>query len=296
MQNILTLVVNSEVADLDASSVAVAIEALASANADVGSIDWLADKISCDIPFSGLEPNKAVKLVKDLLAGVDIFAQPISGRKKSLLLADMDATIVTCETLDELAYFAGKKNQISEITARAMNGEIAFEDALRQRVEMLEGVSGDSLENTLSRMELTSGARTLVQTMRQNGAYTALVSGGFKYFTLHISEKVGFHEDVSNEFDIKDGKLTGRIRDTLFNKDGKLETLTRLVQQLGISLADSVTVGDGANDLPMLKAAGLGIAFHAKPLVAARARYQIEYSDLTSVLYAQGYRKTEFVG
>jgi phosphoserine phosphatase len=295
MQNVLTLVVNSEVADLDASSVTVAKEALASANADVGAIDWLADKVSCDIPFSGLEPTKANNLVKNCLTGVDIFVQPISGRKKSLLLADMDATIVTCETLDELAYFAGKKNQISEITVRAMNGEIAFGDALRQRVEMLEGLGVDSLEKTLSRMELTPGAQTLVQTMRRNGAYTALVSGGFKYFTLRIREQVGFHEDVSNEFDIKEGRLTGRIRDPLFDKDGKLKTLNRLVEQLDISLAKSVAVGDGANDLPMLNAAGLGIAFHAKPLVAASARYQVKYSDLTSVLYAQGYKKNEFV-
>ena len=295
MQNVLTLVVNSEVADLDTSRVSAATDALASAGADVGVIDWLADKISCDIPFSGIEHTKAIKLVKNLLAGIDVFAQPVAGRKKTLLLADMDATIVTCETLDELADFAGKKNQIAEITARAMNGEIAFGDALRQRVGMLEGLDVDSLAKTLSRMELMSGARTLVQTMRQNGAYTALVSGGFKYFTSHIREQVGFHEDVSNEFEIKDGKLTGRIGDTLIDKDGKLATLYRLAQQLSISVADSVTVGDGANDLPMLQAAGLGMAFHAKPLVAASARHQIEYSDLTSVLYAQGYRQTEFV-
>jgi phosphoserine phosphatase len=242
-----------------------------------------------------MEHATANELVKNLLAGIDVFSQPIKGRRKTLLLADMDATIVTCETLDELADFVGMKSQIAEITTRAMNGEIAFGDALRQRVKMLEGLEVGLLEKTLSRMELTSGARTLVQTMRQNGAYTALVSGGFKYFTSHIREQVGFHEDVSNEFDINDRKLTGRIGDTIIDKDGKLETLNRLARQLDISVADAVTVGDGANDLPMLQAAGLGMAFHAKPLVATSARHQIEYSDLTSVLYAQGYRKTEFV-
>ena len=295
MQNVLTLVVNSDVADLDASRVSAAADALSSAGADVGAIDWLAEKISCDIPFSGMEHATANELVKNPLAGIDVFVQPIKGRRKTLLLADMDATIVTCETLDELADFVGMKSQIAEITTRAMNGEIAFGDALRQRVKMLEGLEVGFLEKTLSRMELTSGARTLVQTMRQNGAYTALVSGGFKYFTSHIREQVGFHEDVSNEFDINDRKLTGRIGDTIIDKDGKLETLNRLARQLDISVADAVTVGDGANDLPMLQAAGLGMAFHAKPLVATSARHQIEYSDLTSVLYAQGYRKTEFV-
>jgi phosphoserine phosphatase len=295
MQNVLTLVVNSDVADLDASRVSAAADALSSAGADVGAIDWLAEKISCDIPFSGMEHATAHELVKNLLAGIDVFAQRIKGRRKTLLLADMDATIVTCETLDELADFVGMKSQIAKITTRAMNGEIAFGDALRQRVKMLEGLEVGFLEKTLSRMELTSGARTLVQTMRQNGAYTALVSGGFKYFTSHIREQVGFHEDVSNEFDINDRKLTGRIGDTIIDKDGKLETLNRLARQLDISVADAVTVGDGANDLPMLQAAGLGMAFHAKPMVATSARHQIEYSDLTSVLYAQGYRKTEFV-
>jgi phosphoserine phosphatase len=295
MQNVLTLVVNSDVANLDASRVSAAADALSSAGADVGAIDWLAEKISCDIPFSGIEHATANELVKNLLAGIDVFAQPIKGRRKTLLLADMDATIVTCETLDELADFVGMKSQIAEITTRAMNGEIAFGDALRQRVKMLEGLEVGFLEKTLSRMELTSGARTLVRTMRQNGAYTALVSGGFKYFTSHIREQVGFHEDVSNEFDINDRKLTGRIGDTIIDKDGKLETLNRLARQLDISVADAVTVGDGANDLPMLQAAGLGMAFHAKPMVATSARHQIEYSDLTSVLYAQGYRKTEFV-
>ena len=176
-----------------------------------------------------------------------------------------------------------------------MNGEIAYDDSLRQRVAMLAGLSVDSLEKTLVRMELTPGARTLVQTMRKNGAFTALVSSGFKFFTRHIREQIGFHEDVSNEFEIKDGTLTGEIDGTIMNKDGKLSTLRRFAEQQGVALSDTVTVGDGANDLPMLQAAGLGIAFHAKPVVAASARFQIKHSDLTSVLYAQGYKRNEFV-
>jgi phosphoserine phosphatase len=295
MKYVLTLAVNSEFANLDTSAVAVATEALAKAEADVGALDWLADDIACDIPFDGLSPATASTIVQAQLTEVDIFAQPQSGRRKSLLLSDMDATMVTCETLDELAYFAGKKNEIAEITARAMNGEIAYDDSLRQRVAMLAGLSVDSLEKTLVRMELTPGARTLVQTMRKNGAFTALVSSGFKFFTRHIREQIGFHEDVSNEFEIKDGTLTGEIDGTIMNKDGKLSTLRRFAEQQGVALSDTVTVGDGANDLPMLQAAGLGIAFHAKPVVAASARFQIKHSDLTSVLYAQGYKRNEFV-
>jgi phosphoserine phosphatase len=295
MKYVLTLAVNSEFANLDTSSVAVATEALAKAGASLGAPDWLADDIACDIPFDSISPTTADTLIRAQLTDVDIFAQPQSGRRKSLLLSDMDATMVTCETLDELADFAGKKNEIAEITARAMNGEIAYDDSLRQRVAMLAGLSVDSLEKTLVRMELTPGARTLVQTMRKNGAFTALVSSGFKFFTRHIREQIGFHEDVSNEFEIKDGTLTGEIDGTIMNKDGKLSALRRFVEQQGVALSDAVTVGDGANDLPMLQAAGLGIAFHAKPVVAASAQFQIKHSDLTSVLYAQGYKRNEFV-
>ena len=295
MKYVLTLAVNSEFANLDTSSVAVATEALAKAGASLGAPDWLADDIACDIPFDSISPTTADTLIRAQLTDVDIFAQPQSGRRKSLLLSDMDATMVTCETLDELADFAGKKNEIAEITARAMNGEIAYDDSLRQRVAMLAGLSVDSLEKTLVRMELTPGARTLVQTMRKNGAFTALVSSGFKFFTRHIREQIGFHEDVSNEFEIKDGTLTGEIDGTIMNKDGKLSALRRFVEQQGVALSDAVTVGDGANDRHMLEAAGLGIAFHAKPVVAASAQFQIKHSDLTSVLYAQGYKRNEFV-
>jgi phosphoserine phosphatase len=295
MKYVLTLAVNSKFANLASSAVDLAADALAEAGADVGSPDWLADDIACDIPFDDLSPTTASALIQGQLTEVDVFAQSQNGRRKSLLLSDMDATIVTCETLDELADFAGIKNEIAEITARAMNGEIAYNDSLRQRVAMLAGLSVGSLEKTLVRMELTPGAKTLVQTMRKNGAFTALVSSGFEFFTSHIREKIGFHEDISNEFEIKDGTLTGEIRGTIMNKDGKLATLKRIAEQQGLALSDAVTVGDGANDLPMLQAAGLGMAFHAKPAVAESTQFQIKHGDLTSVLYAQGYRQNEFV-
>ena len=295
MKYVLTLAVNSEFANLDTAAVAVATDALAEAGADVGAFDWLADQIACDILFDGLEPTRAATLIRNQLTETDVFAQSLAGRRKSLLLADMDATIVTCETLDELAEFAGKKKEIAEITTQAMNGAIAFDESLRQRVAMLAGLSIDNLEKTLVKMELTPGARTLVQTMRENGAFTVLVSGGFKFFTTHIRKQVGFHEDVSNNFEIEDGKLTGQVGSTIIDKDGKLATLKRFTEEKNISLEDAVTVGDGANDLPMLQAAGLGMAFHAKPVVAANARFQIKYGDLTSVLYAQGYKRNEFV-
>lgn len=271
--------------------------ALTALGADCDAPDWLAAQEAVDLPFAALAPEQAVAAAKSALgqAPIDLIAQPAEGRKKKLLLADMDSTIVTSETLDEIAAFAGLKDQIAEITARSMNGELDFRQALIQRVGMLKGLDASALDETWKTTELTAGATTLIATMRANGAHTALVSGGFTFFTSKVAEVCGFHEHHANTLLLADGKLLGTVGEPILDRDAKLATLKRLAAQLGLSLAETAAVGDGANDLAMIQAAGLGFAFHAKPSVAAAARHRIEHTDLRALLYAQGYRAAEFV-
>jgi phosphoserine phosphatase len=227
---------------------------------------------------------------------VDAIAQGAGNdSRKRLLLADMDSTIVTTETLDELAAFAGLKDKVAAITARAMNGELDFKAALRERVGMLAGLPVSALEATWAETRLMPGAEALVRTMRAHGAHCALVSGGFTFFTGRVAERVGFHAHFSNTLEIAEGRLTGKVAEPILDKDAKLATLKRLAAELGLPLSAALTVGDGANDLPMLQSAGLGVAFRAKPVVAAAARARVEHADLRALLYAQGYRATEIV-
>lgn len=227
-------------------------------------------------------------------AAVDVIAQPAEGRRKRLLLADMDSTIVTGETLDELADFAGLKARIAAITARAMNGELDFQAALRERVAMLRGLPVAALEQTWQRVRLTPGARELVATMRAHGATTALISGGFTFFASRVAALAGFDLHRSNRL-LDDGAvLLGQVAEPILDRHSKLATLHELAARVG--LAAALTVGDGANDLDMLLAAGLGVAFHAKPMVAAAARARVDHADLRALLFAQGYRAGEFVG
>lgn len=273
-------------------------DALRGLGAGAGSPDWLAPGTAADLPFDNLAPEQAVAAARGALgpeAALDLVAQPLAERRKRLLLADMDSTIVTTETLDELAAFAGLKEKIAAITARAMNGELDFKAALAERVGMLAGLPVAALEATWAETQLMPGAEALVRTMRANGAHCALVSGGFTFFTGRVAERVGFHVHHSNTLEIADGKLTGKVAEPILDKDAKLATLKRLAAELGLPLAASLTVGDGANDLPMLQAAGLGVAFRAKPVVAAAARARVEHADLTALLYAQGYRAGEIV-
>ena len=203
-------------------------------------------------------------------AALDFALQPSETRVKRLLIADMDSTIVTTETLDEMAGEAGLKDQISAITARAMNGELDFESALRERMSLLAGMDAGVLERTYAGTELSPGAEAMVAGMRKAGAECRLVSGGFKYFTSRVAERLDFNGDQANDIEVLDGKLTGRVLDPILDKHAKLATLRALAaSELSISLDDAVTVGDGANDLPMLEAAGLGVAWRAKPSVAA---------------------------
>lgn len=217
-------------------------------------------------------------------------------RRKRLLIADMDSTIIEQECIDEIADFAGCGAEVAAITERAMRGELDFDEALRVRVGLLEGLDTTALERVISeRLTVTPGAKTLVATMAANNAFCALVSGGFTFFTRRIAETVGFHENRANTLEMADGKLTGRPVPPILGRQAKLDALNEFRQTRAIPLASTLAVGDGANDLEMIKAAGLGIAYHAKPIVAAEADAELNHSDLTALLYLQGYHQSEFI-
>jgi phosphoserine phosphatase len=227
---------------------------------------------------------------------VDFAVQPALNRRKRLLIADMDSTIINVECLDELADFAGVKAQVSEITERAMRGELAFEGALRERVGMLKGLSVDALQACYDdRVRLNPGARTLVRTMAEHGARCALVSGGFTFFTSRVAEAAGFHLNRANTLIEQGGQLVGEVGDPILGKEAKLAALQEETAALGLTPADALAVGDGANDLAMIEAAGLGVAYRAKPIVAAQAHAKVDHADLTALLYFQGYAAAEFV-
>jgi len=238
-----------------------------------------------------------VEPVKTALAdlAVDFAIQPAVNRRKGLLIADMDSTIINVECLDELADFAGVKAQVSEITERAMRGELAFEGALRERVGMLKGLGVSALQACYDeRVKLNPGAETLVRTMAKHGARCALVSGGFTFFTSRVAEVAGFHLNRANTLIELDGVLTGAVGDPILGKEAKLAALREETAALGLTPADALAVGDGANDLAMIEAAGLGVAYRAKPIVAAQADAKVDHTDLTTLLYFQGYKAEEF--
>ena len=258
------------------------------------TIDVLSRGEALDLTIHTAPDMEAVRTALDG-APVDAIAQRLEGRRKRLLIADMDSTIVTCETLDELADFAGLKERIAAITARAMNGELDFKAALRERVAMLKGLPIAALQQTWQRVRLTSGAQELVATMRAHGAMTALVSGGFTFFTQRVAMMVGFDVHRSNVL-LDDGAvLTGSVAEPILDRHAKVATLRELAARDGLAPQATLAVGDGANDLDMLREAGLGVAFHAKPIVAAAARARVDHADLRALLFAQGYRAREFI-
>lgn len=261
-----------------------------------------------------LGPNQACEwhlsgAIKDLTTQLDEIRSALSAdpvdvnlvklephRRKRLLIADMDSTIIQQECIDEIADFAGCGADVAAITERAMRGELDFDEALRVRVALLEGLETSVLECVINqRLTVTPGAKTLVSTMAANQAFCALVSGGFTFFTNRIAELVGFHENRANTLEISDNRLTGRPVPPILGQQAKLDALNQFCQMHSIPRAASLAVGDGANDLAMIKAAGLGAAFRAKPLVAAEADVQINHSDLTALLYLQGYHQSEFI-
>ncbi len=259
----------------------------------LGAPRWLSPGEAAE--FLSLTPPD-LTLARTALEGqaIDVLVSRTRGRRRGLLVADMDSTIVTNETLDELAAAAGIGEQIAAITRRSMNGEIDFREALRERVAMLKGLPLAALEATWARTELTPGAKTLVATMRHHGALTALVSGGFTYFSSRVATLCGFDHHRANTL-LDDGTaLTGAVGEPILGSDTKLAVLHELAALRGVRLAATLAIGDGANDLPMLHAAGLGIAFRPRPIVAAAVQNRIDHADLRAVLFAQGYTSGVF--
>ncbi len=228
--------------------------------------------------------------------GVDLAVQGVEGRRKKILLADMDSTLIRQECVDELAAEAGVGERVAAITARAMNGELDFEAALRERVGLLRGLDAGVIGKVLDeRITYMPGGEVLVATMKANGARAALVSGGFTAFTSQVAGHLGFDEHHANTLLVEDGKLTGEVAEPILGRDAKVAALKRLVAELGVSEADVLAVGDGANDLGMLGLAGMGVALHAKPSVAAQCELRANHGDLSALLYLQGYSRDEFV-
>lgn len=260
------------------------------------NLAWLSDNQAADLTATGERDEIKIKLgacIGD--APIDIAIQPLqTERRKKILIADMDSTMIRQECIDELAAEAGIKDRIAKITARAMNGEIEFEAALNERVALLEGLSTSVIDQVIStRIELMPGGIELVKTMRKNGAYCALVSGGFTEFTSRIAEMIGFQENRANTLLHRDGKLTGKVGMPILGQQAKVDALNDIATKLGLTAQDAIAVGDGANDLGMIHLAGTGVALHAKPAVAAQADIRIDHGDLTSLLYIQGYKADE---
>ncbi|HMI97313.1 MAG TPA: phosphoserine phosphatase SerB [Micropepsaceae bacterium] len=264
--------------------------------APTAPVDWLAPSRAFDIAFAG-DPDAVRANLRDIMQDdwlLDLNIVPYENRRKRLLVADMDSTIIGCECIDELADMAGLKPQVAAITERAMRGELDFPAALRERVALLKGLPLEALARVYAeRVRLNPGARVLTATMRAHGAHTLLVSGGFTYFTTRVAEDAGFEEQQGNRL-LDDGKvLTGEVAEPILGREAKLTALEAGVVRFGLTVSDTLAVGDGANDLDMIKRAGLGVAYHAKPVVAAAAGASIAHGDLRSLLYLQGYRSSE---
>ena len=289
---IATLIAADRLASGDISA---AEDALRRAGVEPNGRSWIEPDTACDVLFGG-SPDRGRIALDGLSAGADVVVQGEAGRRKKLLAADMDSTIITVECIDELADYAGVKAQVAEVTERAMRGELQFEAALAERVALLAGLDEQVLTRCYEeRVRLTPGARALVRTMKRDGAYCLLVSGGFTLFAERVAVAAGFDRAVSNRLGIEAGKLTGRVEGSIVGAAGKRQALLDAAAEHDLDIADTLAIGDGANDIPMLEGAGLGIAYRAKPAVVNAAGARIEYGDLSALLYAQGYSRKQWV-
>ena len=261
-----------------------------------GDAVWLAPDVAAEFKIATV-PDNRWEVWGDLQKmGIDLVVQPAEGRRKAMLLADMDSTMIEQECIDELAAEAGIGARVAEITARAMDGKLDFEASLRERVGLLKGLDSAVIETVLAeRITYMSGGNVLLATMKANGAYAALVSGGFTAFTAKTADDLGFDENRANTLLFKGGKLTGEVAEPILGREAKVAALNQITERLGLSANQVMAVGDGANDLGMLELAGAGVALHAKPSVAAECDIRINHGDLTALLYIQGYGADEFI-
>lgn len=260
-----------------------------------GDIQWLAPDLAAEFAVARVPENRDAVWQELQAAHIDMALQPAEGQRKAMLIADMDSTVIRQECIDELAAEAGIGPRVAEITARAMNGELDFEGALKERVALLKGLKAGVIEKVLdSRITYTPGGDVLVATMRANGGHAVLVSGGFTNFADRVGARLGFHETRANTLLIENGLLTGEVAEPILGREAKVAALREISARLGLALDQVMAVGDGANDLGMLGLAGAGVALHAKPSVAAQCDIRINHGDLTALLYLQGYNRDEF--
>ncbi|QJU60352.1 phosphoserine phosphatase SerB [Sphingomonas sp. AP4-R1] len=281
---------------LAAREIETARAALAGVGGIAGEAEWLEVGLAADLPLARIDAGAGRAALEGLLPGVDVIVQPRAGRAKRLLVADMDSTMITIECIDELADYAGIKPQIADVTERAMRGELDFEAALDARVALLAGLDGAMIDRCHEeRVRLMPGATTLIRTMRANGARCVLVSGGFTVFADRVAAEIGFDRALSNVLEMDGGQLAGRVSRPIVDAETKRRTLLAEAEALGLAPHETLAVGDGANDIPMIQMAGLGVAYHAKPKTAAAAGARIEHGDLTALLWAQGYTRDQWV-
>lgn len=258
---------------------------------------WLAPGEACEIPFIAMSSATVMSEIRALFgkAPIDLSLVPRTNRRKKLLIADMDSTIIAQECIDELGQAAGVGDKVAAITTRAMRGEINLENSLKERLSLLAGLSQSTVAKLVQSLKYTAGGQTLVKTMRAHGAHTSLVSGGFTLFSTKVAEETGFHEHLANELVIEDGKLSGHVREPILGAGAKVQALRDICLKLGIRPQESIAVGDGANDIPMLQEAGYSVGYRPKPAVRAIVNAAIDHGDLTAILYLQGYSREEFV-
>ncbi len=277
--------------EIGAGDFSAAADRVAARGATVLDSRWIEPGKACDVEFTG-DPVAVRAALEGAFAATDVVVQPSAGRAKKLIVADMDSTMITIECIDELADYAGIKPQIAEVTERAMRGELDFESALRSRVALLKGLPESVIAQCLAeRVVIMPGARALVQTIRAQGGAAVLVSGGFTRFAEPVAHDIGFDRAIANRLGIDNGYLTGEVEGEIVGAQTKKQVLEQTGAMLGLAASESLAVGDGANDIPMIEAAGLGVAYHAKPKTAAAAPARIDHNDLSAILYAMGYPK-----